>query len=327
MIYLEYIWLDSNDEFRSKIKIIRNKTIINSLEDIPEWNYDGNSTGEASLETSEVKLIPIKFYHHVNNNLFPYLVLCETHNVSTNKRCQYSKSREIFDKYKDLEPMFGLKQEFFMLNENGTICKPNKDHDGKYYCGNGLGSYKTREYLIDVMYLCEFIGVKLTGLNYESAPGQAKFQVCNIGIDACYDLLILRYLLIRIGEKYNICPSFDPKPFNNENGSGCHINFSTKNMRDENNKKELTRIVYKMCKNLEANHDNFINNYYGAGNKARLSGTCKTSSYKTFTVKKASRGVSVRIPSIGNYFEDRRSSSNINPYLACSKLLECVLIP
>ena len=57
----------------------------------------------------------------------------------------------------------------------------------------------------------------------------------------------------------------------------------------------------------------------------RLTGTCETSSYKEFTVKHGSRGASIRIPKNGNYFEDRRLRSNIDPYLACSELLKtCV---
>lgn len=334
MIYLEYIWLDNKDNYRSKIKIIEeDKTLqcaldYTNINNIPEWNYDGSSTGQAEIEHSEVKLIPVKVYRHRDNQLFPYLVLCETHNTAKDTRCHHNAAKEIFDKYSDHQPMFGLEQEFFMLDTKtvpSNIPEINLKCSGEYYCGNGRGSARTRDFLLEVMYLCDYLNIKLTGMNYEVAPGQAEFQVCNIGLDACYDLLILRYLLVRVGEKYHIEINLEPKPFDNENGSGCHINFSTQEMRNENNRKQLSLMVSKMCKNLEKTHNTFINEYYGNGNKNRLSGTCETSSYESFSVKKASRSVSIRIPSIGNYFEDRRPASNINPYLACSKLLECVL--
>ena len=52
MICAEYIWLDSNDELRSKTRILNNTTI--NLESLPIWTYDGSSTGDATLPDSEI---------------------------------------------------------------------------------------------------------------------------------------------------------------------------------------------------------------------------------------------------------------------------------
>ena len=67
---MEYIWLDSNGEFRSKVR--SNREYIKS----PEWNYDGSSTGQATTEDSDVILTPIK----VVNSPFASssLVLCDS---------------------------------------------------------------------------------------------------------------------------------------------------------------------------------------------------------------------------------------------------------
>lgn len=322
MVILEYIWLDSNNEFRTKIKVMDKK--IKSLEEIPKWNFDGSSTGQADIENSEVELIPIKVYHNKFNEIYPLLVLCDTRNKN-NDKSEYRKAVEIFNKYSDEEPMYGLEQEFFILDVNNKIPEASLKLDGKYYCGIGLQNHKSRPFLLEVLYTCIDLGIKLTGMNYEVAPGQAEFQVCNIGIDACNDLIMLRFLLCRYSEKFNIKINFDPKPFKDQNGSGCHLNFSTKSMRNENDRSKVLKTITKMCKKLEEKHELFINEYYGSGNKQRLTGTNETSSYETFSVKKASRSVSVRVPTEGNYFEDRRPSSNINPYLACSKFLECVM--
>ena len=61
MFWLEYIWLDSDNNFRSKIKIVNTKP--KSITDVPLWNYDGSSTGQATVNNSEVTLRPIKIYN------------------------------------------------------------------------------------------------------------------------------------------------------------------------------------------------------------------------------------------------------------------------
>ena len=326
---LEYIWLDASQNFRSKVKVLNNNNRIDlsDLSQIPVWNYDGSSTGQAQIQDSEVLLHPKKVYTNSILINFPVLVLCDTYNPKTNARTSYYDAEQIFKKYEKNEPMFGLEQEFYMYNTKGEISEKTLEiaSSGAYYCSVGPQCSRTRKYILDVMYMAIQLGIKVTGMNYEVAPGQAELQVCNIGLDACYDLLMIRYLLVRLGENYNIVPNFEPKILSDENGSGCHINFSTLEMRQMTNVTELHQTIHKMCKNLEKEHTKFIDEYYGVGNKDRLSGSCETCSYQEFKIKKGGRNASIRVPNEGNYFEDRRPSSNIDPYLACSKLLECVM--
>ena len=47
---LEYVWIDGYDQLRTKIKIQYDDTI-------PEWNFDGSSTGQATTEDSEIILV------------------------------------------------------------------------------------------------------------------------------------------------------------------------------------------------------------------------------------------------------------------------------
>ena len=325
MVYLEYIWIDGSGGFRSKIKIT--DTVMKCLDDIPIWNYDGSSTGQADIETSEVLLIPVKCYRHDSNTQFPWLVLCDTQGSGRDagRGGSITAAKAVFDRYVAEEPMYGLEQEFFLVGSDNKPIGSQENGDGIYYCGVGKPCAATRGYLLEVMYLCGAVGIKLTGMNYEVAAGQAEFQVCNIGIQACHDLTMLRYIMVKTGETYNITPNFEPKPFVGVNGSGCHLNFSTLAMRNETDRSVVLKTINSMCLKLKATHSEFIEKYYGSGNKLRLTGTNETSSYDVFTVKKASRSVSVRVPTEGNYFEDRRPSSNIDPYLACSKFLECVM--
>ena len=49
-VILEYVWLDVNDNLRSKIKVVPNDT------NPPLWNFDGSSTGQAVGFDSDIIL-------------------------------------------------------------------------------------------------------------------------------------------------------------------------------------------------------------------------------------------------------------------------------
>ena len=54
----EYIWLDSENNARSKTKVTSLNSAPTSHTELPLWNYDGSSTGQAVTEKSEVELDP-----------------------------------------------------------------------------------------------------------------------------------------------------------------------------------------------------------------------------------------------------------------------------
>ena len=70
----------------------------------------------------------------------------------------------------------------------------------------------------------------------------------------------------------------------------------------------------------------------GEDNKRRLTGRNATASIDTFSWGVANRRASVRIPRMTEkdrrgYFEDRRPSSNMDPYAVCGKLMETCVLP
>ena len=140
MICAEYIWLDSEDELRSKTRILTTKVL--EVNELPIWNYDGSSTGQSTLSDSEVYIKPKVIFLdplRKNNNI---LVLCDTYNSDTitphkdNKRIL---ADAIFKRNTSLrsefaKPVFGLEQEYYLIdpsNKHFYELKNNKKH----YCG------------------------------------------------------------------------------------------------------------------------------------------------------------------------------------------------
>ncbi len=327
---LEYIWIGGKGEIRSKTRVIHN-FLPADLTHIPEWNYDGSSTWQAvSNGDTEIVLKPCQVYKNpliALDNAECYLVLCDTYNsngnpTSTNHR---HLANELFEKGEEYEPWFGLEQEYFMEIESKSIFDTDScyydDDDGVHYCGDSCDNIE-RKIAEEHMHACIKTGLQISGINSEVSNFQWEFQIgpCE-GILAADELIIARYLLQRIAEKYNVIIIYDPKPINTINGSGCHINFSTYRTRYPDSGIEE---IHRCIKCLSEKHEDTIK-VYGDDNDLRLTGFHETSSYDNFSWGVGTRNTSVRIPNHVirekcGYFEDRRPASNIDPYLATSTL-------
>ena len=332
MITYEYVWIGGEDELRSKTRVMEAK---DNLSEIPEWNYDGSSTKQAEGNDSEVIIRPVKMVKDPFRGKDHRLVLCDTYKpdgtpLPNNHRV---KAKEIFDKYPDAKPWFGLEQEYFLINPmSGFPLGFDKEGkaapQGRYYCSVGTGNSFGRSIVEEHLAACMYAGLTISGINAEVAPGQWEFQIGPVeGIDAGDQLLIARYILERVTEKFTTIVSYEPKLLKGDwNGSGCHTNFSTKNMREGTEGKTGLEYIEEAIQKLSVKHKEHMK-VYGEKNDRRMTGKHETASYDKFTHGKANRGASVRI---GNetysnkkgYFEDRRPGANINPYQVTSMLLK-----
>lgn len=324
---IEYIWMGGHGEIRSKTRVLYK--YIFKISDIPEWNYDGSSTEQASQNgNTEVILKPCVFYQNslsTNKKFGSYLVLCDTYDISgnplpTNHRYNANK---LFSSKLDEEPWFGLEQEYFFIfnhskiNLNALLSNP-LDH----YCGKANNPLERK---IAELHLekCLEAGLNISGINSEVCYYQWEFQIGpSVGVSAADELIIARYLLERIAESFDVSICYYPKPNPKINGSGCHINFSTREMRQPGG----LAIIEECMDKLETNHQKHIN-VYGNDNHLRLTGLHETANLNNFNYGIGTRNTSVRIPNQTvidkyGYFEDRRPAANIDPYQATSVLFE-----
>lgn len=328
-IQAEYVWIDGSNELRSKSKTLSKRP--DSISDLVDWYFDGSSTGQAKGHDSDVYLRPVAFYpdpFRQGNNI---IVMTECWNVdgTPNKSNYRHKCSLLSKKYDKHEPWFGMEQEYTFLDKYGLPYGWPRGGfpaaQGPYYCGVGTGKVYCRD-IVEMHYrMCLYAGINISGVNAEVMPSQWEFQIgpC-IGVTMGDDLWIARYLLMRIAEEFDIKISFHPKPIKEFNGSGCHTNFSSLEMRKEGGIEHILEAISK----LEKKHKEHIK-VYGDDNILRLTGTHETAHIDSFTYGVANRSASIRIPSICakqgyGYFEDRRPASNVDPYQVCSIMMETI---
>ena len=327
-IILEYVWLDGygTPNLRSKIKIMDWGEETFSLADAPYWNFDGSSTKQAEGDASECLLKPVRLYP----NRGQFILLCEVMNSdgtphATNTRNPLSHTLETTT---NQDFWWGFEQEYFITKDFKPLGFPQGGYpkpQGLYYCGVGSNQVVGRRMVEEHMMECLQAGMDLTGVNAEVAVGQWEYQCFNKDtLKACDDLWVSRYLLFKAAERFSWDIDMTPKPVSGDwNGSGCHTNFSTTEMRTTGGEEYLMALMQR----FSDNHTQHIQSY-GEGNDQRLTGEHETQRIDTFSWGVGDRGASIRVPNamyqndwVG-YIEDRRPASNCDPYQVANLIVK-----
>ena len=169
------------------------ESLVPSVDNFEEWNFDGSSTDQAPGDNSDVYLRAVAVYpcpFRLGDNL---LVLAETY-MSDGKPNAYNFRHDaaaLMKKYEGEVYQFGIEQEYTLLDVTGWPYGWPKNGfpapQGPYYCANGTGKVFCRD-IVEAHYkACMYAGIQISGTNAEVMPAQWEFQVgiCD-GIDGEY---------------------------------------------------------------------------------------------------------------------------------------------
>ena len=337
-VFATYIWTDGyrpTRGLRSKTRVVDVDLETVNIADFPDWGFDGSSTQQAVGNDSDCILKPVNFICDPLSE-DGFIVLCEVCNRdgSSHETNTRAMLKNILDNGGDEQELYlGYEKEYVLYEGNRVLGWPetgNPAPQGPYYCGVGAGKVEGRDIVESHAQACLDANLLFYGYNAEVMLGQWEYQIGYRGFDENIDTLMIvdhmifaEWLLLRIAEDYNVRVCFDNKPVKGDwNGSGCHVNFSTKLMRNSDyGSVEISRVLDV----LEASHHRFIP-LYGEKLSERLTGRHETCSINEFRANASDRGASIRIPMETSkkgygYLEDRRPGANVDPYVVAALIL------
>jgi glutamine synthetase len=328
---LEYIWLDGY----TPVANLRSKTQIKSfeqfptLDQLPNWGFDGSSTQQAEGRSSDCVLKPVAIYPD-STRLNGALVMCEVMMPDGVTPHPTNTRATILD---DPGTWFGFEQEYFLYQNGRPLGFPKDGYpapQGPYYCGVGYKNVGdiARQIVEEHLDLCLEAGINHEGINAEVAKGQWEFQIFGKGSKKAADeIWVARYILNRVCESYGVDVEYHCKPLGatDWNGSGMHCNFSTEYMRETGGKEYFEKLMASFEKNVNEHIA-----VYGPDNHMRLTGLHETQAIDKFSYGLADRGASIRMPHsfVNNgykgYLEDRRPNSQGDPYAIAGRVLKTI---
>ncbi|OCT65244.1 glutamine synthetase isoform X2 [Xenopus laevis] len=334
-VLVTYVWKNvPSEELQCKTRTLDYEP--KSIEDIPEWGFGFHLQPEDPI--SDMYLIPVKMFKDPFFLDPNKLVLCEamkSNGQPAENNLRHS-CKNVMEAARDHHPWFGMEQEYILIDINGLPYGWTEDSfstpEVTHHCGVGADKVYGRDIMEAHYKACLYAGIKIWGSNAEIIPSQWEFQVgpCK-GIDVGDHLVMARFILHRVCEDFGVVATLDPKPVPEFwADSGCHVNYSTEDMRSEGGLKHIEDAI----ENLSKRHDYHISKYDPTGGKdnaRRLIGYLVTSKIHQFSSGIDDRCASIRIPihvwqQGYGYLEDRRPAATCDPYAVIEALVRTTVL-
>lgn len=333
MEYVSYKFIDIQGNLRDKV-IRHKKAQFNIVTKDGQTYFDGSSFGFCPTEKSDLVLVPdpdSMHYDPIRKMPGVFCFLKEPGKTTYLENCFRAQTlqAENFD-WQTKNALFGVEPEFFILNETEDHTLPKrlvpfgesgswKEEDVtqfEYYgCLPPLD--KTQQIRYEMAENLVKAGLHVESCHHEVAPGQAEISwKCDSLLKTADKLMLARYIIKATAVEFGAVASFNPKPFSNLNGNGCHTHQSVPLMKDEKNLLAYAQglvdhydDLVKVCNTHEDSHKRLV-----AGFEAP---TKENNGYGWHD-----RTKTVRIPGTGGRVELRLPDAEMNPYLAFPKMLE-----
>ena len=191
MVYkAEYIWIDGTEptaRLRSKTRIIEDGR---SHDNLPIWGFDGSSTNQAPGDNSDCVLKPVAVFPDPIRGGDDILVLCEVllTDMTPHPTNTRSKTAALAEKYADMDPWFGIEQEYTFFKDGRPLGWPQEGYyypapQGPYYCGVGSVEIAGRDPgTIDVAFACKAGGNPAKGTFDAEAHLEGIARLAELGV-------------------------------------------------------------------------------------------------------------------------------------------------
>ena len=204
-VYTEYIWFSYDDfKIRSKIKILNR--VNNNLE-LPLLCYDGYKTNEIKEKNTnrEIVLKPWAMYNNpfkninLNGKNDKYLILCDSIKNNESKK-SYRLLLDDFIKQNNIKSKIQFGLEFLIKSDVSN----NDD-----YCSVNNGNNIITDFLNELIEKTENINANLSELYKINSEKYILITEKFTPIISCNNLLIIKFLMEKISEKYNIAIKYN----------------------------------------------------------------------------------------------------------------------
>lgn len=186
-----------------------------------------------------VLFIPCVFVSYTGAKLdhkLPLLVALEKMNANASKVLK----KLGYQNFKSVKAMIGLEQEYFLVDKEQALKRPDIVFTGKTLMGEsmpkdqgmndhyfGALTERVSSFMKEVNQKCWEVGIYASTEHNEVAPGQYEFVSIFTNVNLAVDQnMVVMDILKRIALRHDLICLLNEKPFDGVNGSGKHNNFS-----------------------------------------------------------------------------------------------------